>query len=427
MKATKKNIYQIPFLLLLGLIGSYLLVQVIASGQATLDLFLIGAATLLVRFFDIPFFGHVASPAWGLVAASFFLFSPIPALFIVLLSSLGFFLFRPITRLSLEDVVSAVAVELGGAIGSLYFLYYVLQPRMPAESLSTYSLNLVAIVASVLVVYYLGKNIVALLSQIPSREAMARVLRMNLRPMYFGLVLMTGITSLLLVPLYMQMGILGFLLGLLPLGVFFFACRLYLQMRSVYAQSLRALVGVIEALDPYTHGHSDRVAYLAVEVGKKLGFSESHLYLLEYAAYLHDMGKVTIDPAILRKPSALTEEEWKVIQSHPADGADILRPVGFLRRILPWIIHHHERPSGEGYPEALSMDRIPLEARIIAAADAFDAMTSDRPYRRALTVQETIEEMTRYAGSQFDERVVSLIKSLVLSPHFFAGLRSRLR
>ena len=421
------RIYNIVFSILLGLIACYLLAQVIINGQASLDFCLIAAGALLIRYLDIPFFGHVASPTGGVIVASFFLFSPVPALFIVTLSSLGFFLFRPVTHLIAEDMVSAVAAELGGAIISLYFLYYVLQPQVPPESFTTYSFSLLVAVASVLLVYYLAKNVVAILSQFPSREAVVRALRLTIRPLYFGLSLMTGITSLLLVPVYMQMGIPGFLLGLIPLGVFFFACRLYLQMRSVYAQSLRALVGVIEALDPYTHGHSDRVTYLAVEVGKRLGFSESHLYLLEYAAYLHDMGKVTIDPTILRKPSSLTEEEWKVIKSHPVDGADILQPVGFLHRILPWIIYHHERPNGQGYPEALSFDQIPLEARIIAAADAFDAMTSDRPYRRALTVQETVEEMTRNAGTQFDEKVVSLIRSLVLSPHFFAGLRSRLR
>jgi putative nucleotidyltransferase with HDIG domain len=279
--------------------------------------------------------------------------------------------------------------------------------------------------AGTIAVYYLTAALLTILIRTSAGGDLRRLVGTLGHPLYLAVFCVLGLSTILLVPVYFQLGVAGLLLGLLPLCVFFYAVRLYLRMRDVYRQALRALVGSIEAMDPYTHGHSDRVAGLCIEVGRRLGFSENRLRLLEYAAYLHDMGKVTIDPAILHKKGSLTEVEWVVIRSHPSEGAEILKPVGFLHKILPWIAHHHEKADGTGYPGALPLERTPLEARIISAADAFDAMISDRPYRAPLSIEETVLEMRRNQNTQFDAQIVGIICQLVASADFVRWWRER--
>ena len=386
---------------------------------------LVGLLAFLARFLDVSLQGEIVSPSSAIAVASLFLFGTPQALFVLFLSLLGVIPFRRFSRFSKESLLGSLASELGGFLGALTLYRYIFSSSLAGVSLSSYSLELFLAIGAVFLGYFLTLNIVSLLNALILYSSARDAIRVLLSPLYFGLHFIVGLSLLLLVPTYSAFGLLGFFLGLIPLSVFFFATKLYLQTQEVYRQSLRSLVGVIEAMDPYTHGHSDRVAYLSLEIGKRMGLTQSRLQLLEYAAYLHDMGKVSIDPSILHKPASLTEEEWKVIKAHPEEGVEILRQVKFLKPILPWVEHHHEKANGTGYPGALSLEKTPVEARIITLADAFDAMTSNRPYRPALSFEETLKEIQKGAGSQFDPAIVRKLERLLKKRDFLFKLRQR--
>jgi putative nucleotidyltransferase with HDIG domain len=166
--------------------------------------------------------------------------------------------------------------------------------------------------------------------------------------------------------------------------------------------ALRALVGAVEAKDGYTHGHSARVASTSVRLGQRMGLRPQVLRRLAQGALLHDIGKIGVPDDILNKPGALTPEERARIEEHPVIGWDIVRRAPTLREALHAVRHHHERFDGEGYPDGLHGDEIPLVARIVAVADVWDALTSDRAYRTAWSHQRAIDHMAAARGSQFD-------------------------
>jgi putative nucleotidyltransferase with HDIG domain len=186
--------------------------------------------------------------------------------------------------------------------------------------------------------------------------------------------------------------------------------------RAAYLGAIRALAATLDARDPYTAGHSERVSALSVLMGRQIQSSEADLDVLRLGALLHDIGKIGLSDEILRKPSALTVEEYEQIKRHPAVGARILRQVPFLAPHIPIVELHHERPDGRGYPFGLRGDEIPLPARIVHVADAFDAMTSARAYRPAWGPAKAIAELQRYAGTQFDPvSVEALLTALPLA------------
>jgi putative nucleotidyltransferase with HDIG domain len=169
---------------------------------------------------------------------------------------------------------------------------------------------------------------------------------------------------------------------------------------------LAAISQAIEARDPYTRGHSTRVSALAEIVARRLGWKATHLPSLKLGGLLHDVGKLNLDEAVLRKPGPLTEQEFCEIKRHPQAGAKMIRGFEQLRPALPYILFHHERWDGHGYPSGRSREQIPAGARIVAVVDAFDAMISLRPYRPPLPVRTALAEVERNAGTQFDPGVV---------------------
>jgi putative nucleotidyltransferase with HDIG domain len=169
---------------------------------------------------------------------------------------------------------------------------------------------------------------------------------------------------------------------------------------------LAALSQAIESRDPYTRGHSDRVSSIAEVIARRLGWKRSRLGALRVGALLHDIGKLNLDDAVLRKPGPLDEREFDEIKRHPLAGARLIRSIEALRPALPYILFHHERWDGRGYPSGRSREQIPSGARIVAVADAFDAMISARPYRPPLTVDRALAELEEGAGKQFDPTVV---------------------
>jgi putative nucleotidyltransferase with HDIG domain len=173
---------------------------------------------------------------------------------------------------------------------------------------------------------------------------------------------------------------------------------------------VRAFSEVLEEVDPYTRHHSARVSQYAVRLARELGLAERDVEEVEYAALVHDLGKIGPQHQhILQKPGTLSHEEQRTLRAHPAAGAEIVRKVRALRRPAEIVRAHHERPDGQGYPFGLQSEDVPMGARILNVADAFDAMTSDRPYRRALSVRAALDELRRGAGTQFDAQVVATL------------------
>ena len=182
---------------------------------------------------------------------------------------------------------------------------------------------------------------------------------------------------------------------------------------SGYPEALRSLVRAVEVKDTYTHGHSQRTARLAVELGLSMGLAPDQLRVIARGAYLHDVGKIGIPDSILNKPDKLTPEEWAVIQTHPQLGYELAAAAPSLHEALPVILHHHERIDGNGYPAGLHGTEIPLEARVVAVADVWDALTSDRAYRQGWSAEMALAHVRDGAGTHFDPQVVDALVRLV--------------
>lgn len=175
---------------------------------------------------------------------------------------------------------------------------------------------------------------------------------------------------------------------------------------DLFYQTLSSLAAAIDAKDSYTKGHSEKVAYYSRIMGEELGLSRKQMEALKYASMLHDIGKIGIPDAILNKPGRLNAQEYEIIREHPNLSYYIVKDIDFLKETLDGIRYHHERMDGTGYPEGLKGKEIPLIARILSIADAFDAMTSDRIYSRARTVEMSLAELKKCAGPQFDPELV---------------------
>jgi HD-GYP domain-containing protein (c-di-GMP phosphodiesterase class II)/sensor domain CHASE-containing protein len=182
----------------------------------------------------------------------------------------------------------------------------------------------------------------------------------------------------------------------------------YEKLDRMYLETVTALAAAMEAKDQYTASHADSLAAMAIAVGSQMGLSDAELRMLQYAAVLHDIGKIGIPGNILNKPDKLTREEFETMAQHTIIGERIISRIDYLVPIARIIRSAHERWDGEGYPDGLAGEEIPLAARILLVCDAFDAMTTDRPYRRALPVDVALEELAKHAGSQFDPRVVDV-------------------
>jgi putative nucleotidyltransferase with HDIG domain len=189
-------------------------------------------------------------------------------------------------------------------------------------------------------------------------------------------------------------------------------------------QTIQALAQTIEAKDPYTRGHCDRVRQYACDIAAQMGLERSFCDQLAMGAALHDIGKIGVPESVLTKPSKLTNEEYDAIKRHPVVGAEIVRPLGLPETAQSAILHHHERFDGTGYPAGLKGRAIPLSARILAVADAFDAMTITRAYRGAMTVSYALDEMKRWAGRQFDPVIVAVFVRLCQEQHLAERLQS---
>jgi HD-GYP domain-containing protein (c-di-GMP phosphodiesterase class II) len=182
--------------------------------------------------------------------------------------------------------------------------------------------------------------------------------------------------------------------------------RLMAEIEELFFQTASSLADAIEKRDPYTGGHTRRVTEYSLAIGTKLDLDPTEMRWLKLAAVLHDIGKIGVEDQILRKPDKLDDEEYNQMKQHTLMGAEIIAHIKQLHEIIPGLKYHHEKIDGKGYPEGLVEENIPLIAKIVAVADTFDAMTSDRPYRKALSTEEAFEELRRCSGTQFDKALV---------------------
>ena len=188
---------------------------------------------------------------------------------------------------------------------------------------------------------------------------------------------------------------------------------LYRDLCEGYLSTVHAMISALEVKDPYIKGHSDAVARYAVAIAKRLNISPQGIETIEMAALLHDIGKIGIHEDILNKPGKLDEEDWKEMKKHPEIGLKILNGVNFPWDIRPVIYHHHERYDGKGYPAGIKGKEIPLGARIIAVADSYDSITSERAYRKGLSKKAAIKELERVAGAQLDPEIVGVFVEML--------------
>ncbi len=178
------------------------------------------------------------------------------------------------------------------------------------------------------------------------------------------------------------------------------------SQRQLFLATIKSLVNALEAKDPYTRNHSARVTEYSLRIARRVGYDQRELKDLELAGLMHDLGKIAVPETILHKPGRLTDEEFAYIKAHPVKSEEIIQPITMLKHICPIVRGHHERYDGRGYPDGLAKLEIPLGARIMAVADTYDAMTSDRPYRQGLPHSKTVKEITHCSGTQFDPEVV---------------------
>jgi putative nucleotidyltransferase with HDIG domain len=288
-------------------------------------------------------------------------------------------------------IAGMVYQGLGGVVGAVNLTNYIVPAAICAIIYFLINSNLFMIVVSL-------SEEVSILSVWKKRIKGTIATYIALAPMGFVMAMV-----------YVSIGIWGIILFFFPLFLARRSFELYTKMRKIYLETIRALAAAIDAKDPYTKGHSERVAQIAVLLAQELDLSDRDSENIEYTALLHDIGKIGIDDRILGKSSKLSNEEFKKIKEHPIVGAKIIEPVDFLKNSYKTIYHHHEKYNGGGYPDGLKEKDIPLCARIIAVADAYDAMGSDRPYRKKLSKEKILKEFIEQSGKQFDPQIVNAL------------------
>ena len=383
----------------------------------------------LVRDFPLPRFPEVLLFAFMIVladtaqitlprgGASIYASSPLDLAAIVLLGPSAAVLVEAIASFFSEVVVQRRAAFkyafnvplLIITIGAAGLTYWAFPERWTSTDTPRFLLPL----AACAVVYYLVNTIsISMVIALRGKKSAFHIWKQNYMWTFlhvFAFIPLGAIIALV----YKSYGSWTLLLFLVPIFLARYTFKLYVEMKEAHINTVAALTSAIDASDPYTHGHSYRVSRYALRVGRALGLPARDLEILEYGALLHDIGKIAIRHEILLKKERLSDQEFLTLKQHPTIGADIVENLKFLREAAVLVRYHHEQPNGRGYPEGLKGDAIPMGARIILVCDAFDAMTSDRPYRKGLPVEHVVEQFEKYRGEQFDEEIAGLVIELV--------------
>lgn len=221
-------------------------------------------------------------------------------------------------------------------------------------------------------------------------------------------VMAIGLLGIIIAKAHDSYGVGAVVMFFIPLMLSRYSFKLYADMKKNYYDTVKALINAIEAKDPYTSGHAARVGKYAVAIAKEMDLNPAQVDTIRNAALLHDIGKIGVNDNVLNKKEKLTDDEFDIIKSHPSVGYDIIKDIGFLSHVMDIVKHHHERWDGRGYPDGLFGKELPLETTILTVADSFDAMVTDRPYRKALSVETALKEIIDNAGTQFNPDIVEV-------------------
>ncbi len=292
-----------------------------------------------------------------------------------------------------------------GISGSVYYI-----SNLYIQSSSV--INPVSVILAIVAYLTLNTTFMAKLMSIVSNEKFILTWKKNIQGTVINSMAVSCL-GVIVAASYNSYGAGGVILFFIPLLLARYSFKLYIDMRNNYMDTVKALINAIEAKDPYTSGHAARVRNYAVNIAKSLQLSEKKIERIRTAALLHDIGKIGIDDNILKKCGKLTDKEYAAIKNHPTIGAEIIKDVGFLKDSMDIVKHHHERYDGKGYPDGLKGDEIPIEASILMLADSFDAMTTDRPYRKAMSIEEAIHEIIINSGTQFNPEIVEKSVSIL--------------
>jgi HD-GYP domain-containing protein (c-di-GMP phosphodiesterase class II) len=300
-------------------------------------------------------------------------------------------------QFALTTALSGAAyVAVGGPVGSLRSGDF---PRV-----------ILALGLAALVSFVVNALLVATMISLARSQPIMEALNVNFAPI-IGSTFAFSLAGLLFAVIYFQVGIWAPLFVLVPLLVARRVLQAAAEMDGAYEATLRGLVTAIEAKDAYTRGHAERVSKLTTMIARELGFDEKRVRSVRIAALMHDVGKLVVSTAILTKPGKLTDEEYEHMKWHPIFGCEVIEEIDFLRdgEAVNAVRHHHERLDGRGYPDNLYGDDVPLTARVVMVADAFDSMTSTRTYRFAKNVDDGLRELRRCAATQFDPLCISAL------------------
>ena len=364
------------------------------------------AFMIAIEFFQIRTDGGYRwVPTSSIDLAAWIVFGPVAAMLIEIVAigvGDGFVSRRPPIRVLFNMATTSMGAGLAG----------VAYHALPLSGDLTSPLFLLPALVSHIVFAVVNAGLTSIVVALSESRRLDEVVRQ-----VFGWHFVTGFmaapVSAFLVFSYSFAGLWSLLLFAIPIYIIHQAHKIFEQMKSAHKETVAALTTALEADEPYTHGHSYRVAKYAVQIGRRMGLSPRDLETLEYAGLLHDIGKIAITNDIVCKPARLTKDEFDILSAHPAIGGEIVEQMHFLRDAAELVRHHHERPDGQGYPDGLKGDEISLGSHILNLADAIDAMCSNRPYRAALTLEQCVMEVRRFRGSQFDTRVVDCFVELV--------------
>lgn len=295
-------------------------------------------------------------------------------------------------------------ISLSVGIGGLAYKYL---GGIPGEYL--YPKHVIAAIIGALAYYLLNAVLMAELLTLLSDKPFYYIWSKNFNWMTpnFLFLAFLGIT---MSETFIKYGYISLILFFIPLFMIRYMFKLYMDSRQSYYDTINVLIKALDAKDKYTAGHSKSVEKLAAIMCRELGFSENHTEMVRIAALLHDIGKIGVNEAVLNKPGRLNDEELSIIRAHPQKGYEILKDVPALKRACLWVKYHHEWYNGNGYPDGIKGNEIPLEAQILSIADVFDALISDRPYRSAFPKDEAYRIIVESEGTQFDPKIINIFK-----------------
>lgn len=341
--------------------------------------------------------GIAVSVSFAVIFASILIFEPLVA---VIVSVLGDLLSLRKGRNLIQYLFNAAQFTL--SVGAAALAFRLLRPGQ----LNFTFYYLVAALVPLLLCFLLNSFFITLIIAFTRFEQPSSVWLTNIKGLAPSFISMAPL-GLIIALIYQNIGIWGLILFFIPMLIARQSFISYMDMRQTFRDTIQSLSAAIDAKDPYTRGHSTRVAAYSTALARELGWTEGKVEILQYVALIHDLGKVAVPETILKKEGKLTADEFAQMKEHSLIGANIIKEIKFLPGGADIIKHHHERWDGKGYPDGLEGELIPEGARILAVADAFDAMTSDRSYRKALGFIAAVQEIKECARSQFDPHMAA--------------------